>query len=265
LYEVLLGKLKPIIDVENLSIARNGRIVIEDATFKIEPGAYMGVVGPNGGGKTTLMQALLGILPAEKGSIELMGKPIDDFTDWSQLAFVSQHSINFNDKFPLTVRELVGLGRINRGNLGRPLKNADWVKVDEALNFMGIKKLSNRRIGQLSGGQKQRVFVAKAIVRDPKILLLDEPASGIDPEAQERFYMILANLNAKHGTTILIVSHDLAAVFCRMNYIMCINKNVYTSSITPDTDPNEVLQKAYGPHFHFVFHEHICEGVFEDV
>ena len=237
-------KLKPIIDVENLSIARNGRIIIEDATFKIEPGAYMGVVGPNGGGKTTLIQALLGILPAERGSIKLMGNPIEDFNDWSQLAFVSQHSINFNDKFPLTVRELVGLGRINRGNLGRPLKNEDWVKVDEALSFMGIKKLSNRRIGQLSGGQKQRVFVAKAIVRDPKILLLDEPASGIDPEAQEHFYMILANLNAKQGTTILIVSHDLAAVFCRMKSIMCINKNVYTSSFTPDTDPNDVLQKA---------------------
>ena len=257
--------MEPIIEVENLTVARKGRTIIEDATFSIDPGTYMGVVGPNGGGKTTLMQALLGILPAESGKISIMGQSLDDFRDWSKLAFVSQHSINFDEKFPLTVRELVGLGRINRGNIGRPLKHEDWEKVDEALRFMGIGKLSNRRIGQLSGGQKQRVFVAKAIVRNPKILILDEPASGIDPEAQERFYMILANLNAKQGTTILIVSHDLAAVFCRMNHVMCINKKVYTSPITEDIDPNDVLQKAYGPHFHFVFHEHICEGVFDDV
>ena len=257
--------MEPIIDVENLRVARKGRTIIEDATFSIEPGTYMGVVGPNGGGKTTLMQALLGVLPAESGTIRIMGQPLDNFKDWSKLAFVSQHSINFDEKFPLTVRELVGLGRINRGNLGRPLKHEDWERVDEALKFMGISKLSKRRIGQLSGGQKQRVFVAKAIVRNPEILILDEPASGIDPEAQERFYMILANLNAKQGTTILIVSHDLAAVFCRMNHVMCINRNVYTSPITEDTDPNIVLQKAYGPHFNFVFHEHICEGIFEDV
>ncbi|MCB2173182.1 ABC transporter ATP-binding protein, partial [archaeon] len=179
--------LEPIIEVENLTVARKGRTIIEDATFSIEPGTYMGVVGPNGGGKTTLMQALLGILPFESGSIKIMGKPLDEFNDWSKLAFVSQHSINFDEKFPLTVRELVGLGRINRSNLGRPLKKEDWEKVDEALSFMGISKLSDRRIGQLSGGQKQRVFVAKAIVRNPKILILDEPASGIDPEAQERF------------------------------------------------------------------------------
>lgn len=257
--------MEPIIEVKNLTVARKGRTIIEDATFSIEPGTYMGVVGPNGGGKTTLMQALLGVLPAESGTIRIMDKPLEDFNDWSKLAFVSQHSINFDEKFPLTVRELVGLGRINRSNLGRPLKHEDWEKVDEAISFMGISKLSNRRIGQLSGGQKQRVFVAKAIVRNPKILILDEPASGIDPEAQERFYMILANLNAKQGTTILIVSHDLAAVFCRMNHVMCINRNVYTSPITEDTDPNIVLQKAYGPHFNFVFHEHICEGIFEDV
>ncbi len=257
--------MEPIIEVEQLNIARNGRTIIEDAIFTIEPGTYMGVVGPNGGGKTTLMQAILGELPAESGSIKIMGVPLEDFTEWNQIAFVSQYSINFDEKFPLTVKELVGLGRINKNNLGRPLKKDDWLEVDEALKFMGISDLANRRIGQLSGGQKQRVFVAKAIVRKPRILILDEPASGIDPEAQERFYMILANLNVKQGTTILIVSHDLAAVFCRMNHVMCINKRVYTSPITADVDPNDVLQKAYGPHFNFVFHEHICEGVFEDV
>ena len=257
--------MESIIEVNNLTVARNGRTIIDHATFSINPGTYMGVVGPNGGGKTTLMLAILGVIPYESGSIKLMGTPLEDFTEWNQIAFVSQHSIQFDERFPLTVRELVGLGRINKHNMGRPLKRDDWEKVDEALAFMGISDLANRRIGQLSGGQKQRVFVAKAIVRDPKVLILDEPASGIDPEAQELFFMILANLNAKQGTTILMVSHDLASVFCRMDHVMCINKQVYTSPISEDSDPNDALRKAYGPHFNFVFHEHQCEGMFDDV
>jgi zinc transport system ATP-binding protein len=256
--------VEPVIKVENLNVAKNGKRVIEDATFMVERGNYMGVVGPNGGGKTTLLQAILGIIPHESGSIEVLGNPINKFSQWSKIAWVSQNSISFDEKFPISVRELVGLGRINKSNLARPLKSKDWEKVDETLEFMGIKDLDQRRIGHLSGGQKQRVFVAKALVRDPEILILDEPVTGVDAEAQERFYMKLSDLNTERGTTIMIVSHDLAAVFCRMSHIMSVNRKVYTSPIEPNSTSNDVLQKAYGEHFHFVFHEHICEGVFED-
>jgi zinc transport system ATP-binding protein len=254
-----------VIEVDGLNVARKGRRIIEDASFTVGRGAYMGVVGPNGGGKTTLLQAILGIIPHESGSIRILGTPIEEFDEWSRLAYVSQHSISFDERFPINVRELVGLGRINRGNLAKPLKKEDWAKVDEVLGFMGISDLADRRLGHLSGGQKQRVFVAKALVRDPEVLILDEPVAGVDAEAQELFYMKLSDLNGRQGTTIVIVSHDLAAVFCRMSDVMCVNRRVYTSPISPDADPNEVLQKAYGEHFHFVFHEHTCEGFFEDV
>ena len=254
-----------VIEVDSLNVARKGRRIIEDASFTVGRGAYMGVVGPNGGGKTTLLQAILGIIPHESGSIRILGTPIEEFDEWSRLAYVSQHSISFDERFPINVRELVGLGRINRGNLAKPLKKEDWAKVDEVLGFMGISDLADRRLGHLSGGQKQRVFVAKALVRDPEVLILDEPVAGVDAEAQELFYMKLSDLNSRQGTTIVIVSHDLAAVFCRMSDVMCVNRKVYTSPISPDADPNEALQKAYGEHFHFVFHEHTCEGYFEDV
>jgi len=254
-----------VIEVNGLNVSRNGRRVIEDATFTIGRGTYMGIMGPNGGGKTTLLQAILGIIPHESGSIQILGKPMEEFDQWNKLSWVSQHSITFDEKFPINVRELVSLGRLNRSNLAKPLKKADWEKVNEVLKFMGISKLADRRIGHLSGGQKQRVFVAKAIVRDPEVLILDEPVAGVDPEAQKRFYMKLSNLNGKQGTTILIVSHDLTAVFCRMSHAMCVNRRVYTSPISPDADPNEVLQKVYGEHFHFVFHDHVCEGFFDDV
>ena len=253
-----------VIEADGLNVIRSGATVIENASFKINRGDYVGIVGPNGGGKTTLLEAVLGILPVESGSIKLLGEPLNEFDQWSKLAWCSQHSISFDDNFPLSVRELVSLGRINRGNLGRRLGKEDWSRVDETLRFMGIDDLSDHRIGHLSGGQKQRVFVAKAIVRNPEVLILDEPVAGVDASAQERFYMKLSDLNTKYGTTILIVSHDLAAVFCRMNRVMCVNRRVYTSMINPDIDPNDVLQKAYGEHFHFVFHKHECKRVFED-
>jgi zinc transport system ATP-binding protein len=254
----------PILEVSDLQVNRSNSVVIEDANFTIHRGDYVGVVGPNGGGKTTLILALLSILPKTKGTIHLFGQEIESFSNWEKVAYVPQHAINFDSHFPLSVRELVALGRVNRGNLGRTLKREDWASVDEVLEFMGISDAADRRIGQLSGGQKQRVFVAKALVRNPEIILLDEPIGGVDAETQEKFYKKLSDLNVERGITILLVTHDLTAVFCRMSKVMCINKFVNVSEINADLKPDEVLRKAYGEHFHFVFHEHVCRRVFED-
>ena len=239
-------------------------MVIEDAHFTIHKGDYVGVVGPNGGGKTTLLLALLNILPRKKGNIRLFGQDIESFSRWEKVAFVPQHALNFDSQFPLSVRELVSLGRVNRNNLGRTLKHTDLEAVDQALEFMGVSDVANKRIGQLSGGQKQRVFVAKALVRNPEIILLDEPIGGIDAQTQEKFFKKLSDLNVKKGITILLVTHDLTAVFCRMSKVMCINRFVNVTELTEDVKPEEVLRKAYGEHFHFVFHKHECERVFED-
>lgn len=253
-----------ILEVSNLYVNRSNSSVIEHADFTIHRGDYVGIVGPNGGGKTTLILALLNILPRTKGSIRLFGQNIELFSKWEKVAYVPQHAANFDPNFPLTVRELVSLGRVNRGNMGRTLKRKDWESVDEVLEFMGISEIANKRIGQLSGGQKQRVFVAKALVRNPEIILLDEPVVGVDAETQEKFYKKLSDLNVKKGITILIVTHDLTAVFCRMSKIMCINKRVNVTDITEGLEPDDVLRKAYGEHFHFVFHKHECKRVFED-
>lgn len=254
----------PILEVSNLHVNRSNSLVIEHANFTIHRGDYVGMVGPNGGGKTTLLLALLNILPKNKGTIRLFGQNIESFSRWEKVAYVPQHAVNFDSHFPLAVRELVALGRVNRSNLGRTLKREDWESVDESLEFMGISDVANRRIGQLSGGQKQRVFVAKALVRKPEIILLDEPIVGVDAETQEKFYKKLSDLNVAKGITILLVTHDLTAVFCRMSKVMCINRLVNVSEITADFEPEEVLRKAYGEHFHFVFHKHECRRVFED-
>ncbi len=254
----------PVLEVSDLHVARSNSVVIEDANFTIHRGDYVGIVGPNGGGKTTLFLAILNILPKTRGTIRLFGQDIESFSRWEKVAYVPQHAVNFDPHFPLAVRELVSLGRVNRGNLGRTLKRKDWEAVDEALEFMGISDIANRRIGQLSGGQKQRVFVAKALVRKPEIILLDEPIVGVDAGTQEKFYKKLSDLNVAKGITIMLVTHDLTAVFCRMSKVMCMNRWVNTAEITENLKPNEVLRKAYGEHFHFVFHEHECKRVFED-
>jgi zinc transport system ATP-binding protein len=252
----------PILEVENLTVNRNGETVVENANFSINKGDYVGIVGPNGGGKTTLLNAVLNFLPPVNGRVSLFGVETAKFTSWERIAYISQHATNFESQFPLTVRELVSLGCIRKGNIGRMFKPEDWMAVDESIKFMGLSDVATRRIGQLSGGQKQRVFVAKALARKPELIFLDEPIVGVDSEAQERFYKKLSDLNSERQTTILIVTHDLASVFCRMSKVLCVNKKVEVAQITDELDANSLLKRAYGEHFHFVFHKHECRGTF---
>ena len=254
----------PVLEVQNVDVIRSGALIIQDASFSINRGDYVGLVGPNGGGKTTLVLSLLNFLPRAKGSIKLFGTGIDNFSAWEKVAYISQNATSFDSKFPLTVRELVSLGRIKKGNVARRFAREDWAAVDDSISFMGLTEVAHKRIGQLSGGQKQRVFVAKALARNPEVIFLDEPVGGVDAATEERFYKKLSDLNTKRKTTILIVTHDLTSVFCRMSKVLCVNKQVESAQITESLDPNSLLKRAYGEHFHFVFHRHECRGVFEN-
>jgi zinc transport system ATP-binding protein len=254
----------PILEAKNVYVARAGEPILQDASFSINKGDYVGIVGPNGGGKTTLILALLNFLPRTKGSIRLFGLDIDKFSSWEKVAYISQQATSFDRQFPLTVRELVSLGCIKKGNVGRRFKSEDWEAVDESIRFMGLTDVADKRIGQLSGGQKQRVFVAKVLARNPEIIFLDEPVVGVDSTTQEKFYKKLSDLNAQKKTTILMVTHDLTSVFCRMSKVLCVNKKVEIAQITSGLDSNSLLKRAYGDHFHFVFHKHECSGVFEN-
>jgi zinc transport system ATP-binding protein len=255
---------EPILELENVDVKRSGDLVIRNANFTIHRGDYVGLVGPNGGGKTTLILALLNFLPHTNGTIKLFGTDIDKFASWEKVAYISQNATSFDNKFPLTVRELVSLGRIKKGNVARRFTQQDWEAVDDSITFMGLSEAADKRIGQLSGGQKQRVFVAKALARNPEIIFLDEPIVGVDATTQEKFYKKLSDLNTKRKTTILLVTHDLTSVFCRMSKILCVNKYVEITQITDSLDPNTLLKRAYGEHFHFVFHKHKCHGVFNN-
>ncbi len=252
----------PAIEARELVIRRSGHIVIESASFTIPRGEFVGVVGPNGGGKTTLMLGVLGLIPIESGTVRIFGEELRRFRGWEVVGYVSQDATAYDASFPLTVRELVGLGLVSRRTLGRPLRPQDWRRVEEELDFMGIAPLARRRIGELSGGEKQRVAVARALVRRPELLVLDEPESGMDASALEGFYGKLSELQRERGTTILVVSHDLSSVFCRMSSVLCVNRVVYSSPITEGAAETELLKRVYGDHFTFVFHRHECGGRF---
>jgi zinc transport system ATP-binding protein len=247
----------PVIRVEKLEVKRGGAVVIENADFAIEKGDFVGIVGPNGGGKTTLVQAMLGLLPHSKGEIWMYGVRLHEFRDWEKVGYISQDATNYDERFPLTVRELVGIGLVSGKNTGRPLRAADWKRVDEELQFMGIPDIAGRRVGELSGGQRQRVVVARALVRHPELLVLDEPERGMDASALERFYGKLSELHRDRGVTVLVVSHDLSTVFCRMSRVLCVNKVVYSSGVDGHTE-EDVLKKVYGEHFNIVYHRHEC-------
>jgi len=251
----------PAIRVENLEVKRGGAVVIEKANFSIERGDFVGIVGPNGGGKTTLVQAMLGLLPRSKGEIWMYGVRLHEFRDWEKVGYISQDATNFDDKFPLTVRELVGIGLVSGKNTGRPLRAADWKRVDEELSFMGIADVAAKRVGELSGGQRQRVVVARALVRKPDLLVLDEPERGMDATALERFYGKLSELHRERGVTVMVVSHDLSTVFCQMSRVLCVNKVVYSSCVDGHTE-EDVLKKVYGEHFNIVYHRHECKEDF---
>jgi zinc transport system ATP-binding protein len=254
----------PVLELHNVDVMRSGTPVIQNASFAIHKGDYVGLVGPNGGGKTTLILALLNFLPHVKGTIKLFGTDIDKFSAWEKVAYISQTATEFDNKFPLTVRELVALGRIKKGKIARRYTREDWQAIDDSINFMGLTKEAHKQIGKLSGGQKQRVFVAKALARNPEIIFLDEPIVGVDAVTQEKFYKKLSDLNIQKKTTVLLVTHDLTSVFCRMSKVLCVNKQVEIAEITSNLDLNDLLKKAYGEHFHFVFHKHECYGVFKN-
>jgi len=251
------GGSPPAIRAENVEVVRGGAVVVENANFSIEQGDFLGIVGPNGGGKTTLVQAVLGLLPRSKGEVWINGVRQHEFRDWEKIGYVSQDATSFDEKFPLTVRELVGIGLVSGKNTGRPLRARDWQRVDDELRFMGIADIAGRRVGELSGGQRQRVVVARALVRNPEILVLDEPERGMDASALERFYGKLSELHNERHVTVMVVSHDLSAVFCRMSRVLCVNRVVYSSRVDGHTE-EDVLKKVYGEHFNIVYHRHEC-------
>lgn len=219
--------MKEIIKVENLYFAYQSSYVLEDVNFSIYEGDYVGIIGPNGGGKTTLLKLLMGFLKPDSGTIELLGRA--PAFEMEEIGYVPQAK-RFDKLFPISVMELVLMGRLSRlswwGTYGKEDKQA----AEKALEMVGLLQYRNNSFGDLSGGQLQRALIARALVGNPKLLLLDEPTANVDTQAEGEIYTILKELN--RDMTILMVTHDLHAVFQYVNRVICVQKTAI--SLKPD-------------------------------
>ena len=212
----------PIIEAQNLNFSYNGYPVIRDVNLRIQKGDFMAMIGPNGGGKTTLLKLMLGLLKADSGSIRIFGKPPKDVS--YRIGYVPQ-DIHINQNFPISSSDVVLMGKLKPGKGWSRHAKEDRMDALQALELVGIGKYSNHRIGELSVGQKQRVFIARALVTEPDILFLDEPTASIDTKGQNEFYAILKELNLK--ITIIVVSHDLMVISRYVKSVACVNQRLH--------------------------------------
>lgn len=225
--------------VKDLTVRIGGHLVLEDVNLEVFEGDFLGLIGPNGGGKSTLLKAILGLVRPTKGVIRIFGRPLSETRNL--IGYLPQKSL-FDQKFPVTALEVVLMGRFGRVGLFRRYNDTDYEVARNALKSVNMLDLADRNIGSLSGGQQQRVFVARAIASEPKLILLDEPTSGIDSSQQAEFYELLSRLNQKMA--IILVSHDLSAVSRYVNKIACLNKHLYYHSSKELSEDD--LKNAYG-------------------
>ena len=225
-----------LVEIENLTVNYDGILALDKISLSIEEKDFLGIIGPNGAGKTTLFSCMLGLLNNYQGEIRFFGTNIRKSKQYlHQIGYVPQKPI-FEKNFPATVAEVVGMGLT---------KNQKGETIDKVLQKVWLHELSHRRIGDLSGGQQQRVFIAKALVNDPQILILDEPVAGIDSQSKDLFYQILLDLNKKDNITIIWSSHDLDAVAKLATKVACLNRTLFFHGISEEFFHDENLLKMY--------------------
>ena len=213
---------EPAIDIKNLSFAYDRDPVLENVDMQIEAGNFTVLIGPNGGGKTTLLKLMLGLLKPDRGSIRVFGRHPRKVAH--RIGYVPQY-VHINGGFPITALDVVLLGRLGPTQKWSRFTAADRSAAHAALERLDMGAFYKRRIGDLSGGQVQRVLIARALASEPELLLLDEPTANIDPQGQKEFYELLTALNA--SLTILLVSHDAMMLSSYAKSVACVNQTVF--------------------------------------
>ena len=230
-----------IVSIDNLWIFREEHAILEDINLKLERADFLGLIGPNGGGKSTLLKVMLGLIKPDNGRIRIFG--LEPEAARARMGYLPQKTI-FDQNFPIRVQEVVQMGRFSRTGLFRSYGPADRNAAYCALEAVGMEDRADREIGALSGGEQQRIFVARSLVSDPELLLLDEPTAGVDSSQQTEFYELLCHLNQDMGIAIVLVSHDITAISKYVGKIACLNQRLYYHGSKELT--NEDIEKAYG-------------------
>ncbi|ABQ24265.1 metal ABC transporter ATP-binding protein [Geotalea uraniireducens] len=245
------------LSVQGLFSGYQGADVLQDISFTVMPGDYVGVVGPNGSGKSTLIKTILGLLEPERGSITLFGTPFSSFRDWRRIGYLPQGLQFFNPHFPATVAEIVRLGRLAGKKFPKRFDKNDQVAVERTLHWMDICSIKDKLIGELSGGLRQRVLLARALVNEPELLVLDEPTTALDPETREHFYQLIYDMNRERKTTVILVTHDTGTIGRYASRLLYLDKRLVFYGGFDDFCMSAEMTGFFGEHAqHVVCHRH---------
>ena len=222
------GPDSPLLFVKDVSVRRNKTDVIKDVNLKIYPGEFVGIVGPNGGGKSTLIQTILGVLKHHSGGILLSGhEPLSQGV-FGKVAWVSQAAANLPKNVRLTVRELVSLGVLNHKNWWNWfLPNRASLKIEDAIEMVGLSHLAHRDVNQLSGGERQRAVIARALASEADLLLLDEPLVGMDRASRSSLLKLLDRFCHEQNKTIVMISHDIGAMLQTAHRLVYLEETIW--------------------------------------
>jgi zinc transport system ATP-binding protein len=249
----------PIFDVKNLRFSVRGTDILSNISLEIFHGEYIAIIGPNGGGKTTLIRLLLGLEKQSSGDIRLFGKKLKNFKEWYKIGFVPQRASLVDINFPATVEDIVNMGRVAKRGLFSRFSKKDEQMVHDAMVKMDILNLKYKMVGTLSGGQRQRVMIARALASSPEILILDEPNTGVDTVSQQRFYKLLAKLNKEDNITIIFITHDIGVIADDIGRLFTINQKATICNDPKEALSCEDMSALYGIEAHLIHnhkHEH---------
>lgn len=241
-----MNKIPPAIEAQHLTVTLGSHAILKDISFSIPEGSVTAVIGPNGSGKTTLLRTLMGFLAPKSGEVRILGKAPDAVRH--RVGYVPQR-FSFDRTFPITVREFL--------EFSSPTSSEQEMR--RRLHQLDSVDAMRRRLSELSGGQLQRVLIARALLRSPSILYLDEPATGIDMVGERSLYDLLAQISGEKKTTIVLVSHELEVVYRHATLVLCVNQSMHCHGLPQEVLTDKVLQKLYGKEsavYHHQPHRH---------
>jgi zinc transport system ATP-binding protein len=247
-----------VLRLEKASYSYAGDLAVDAVSLTMALGDFTAVVGPNGSGKTTLIKLALGLLKPTSGTVRLFGEDPTQFRYWGRVGYVPQVAAGIRERFPATVAEIVSHGLYRGLSPLRFWRRSATPEVIDALEAAGMSHLRDRRVGELSVGQQQRVLVARAMVRKPDLLVLDEPAAGVDASGEEQLYDLLRRLNGDEGISILMISHDIGAVMREAKTVACINRSLVFHGKPHDLTKAE-LAELYGFPVEVLLHDALHE------
>ncbi|MCD4768592.1 MAG: ATP-binding cassette domain-containing protein [Bacteroidales bacterium] len=241
-------------EILEVSASYNGSLVLEKVSLKVKEQDFIGIIGPNGGGKTTLLKVILGLIKPVKGKV-IFNKDVLNHSNIGYLPQISESDITF----PVSVRDVIMSGLMHKKGVAGRMTRRDFLKADEIIERLGIKKLRNVRLSEMSGGELQRVYLGRALVASPKLLLLDEPGNFVDSSFEQNFYDMLKEVN--ETITILMVSHDVGTISTYVKSFACINRSLHYHDSGKIT--NEQL-KGYGCPIQLIAHGDVPHTVLKN-